>query len=128
MESVSLDLWKTGYLRTDGDSRKRRQILSVLYGISSWNCTGSDLGYCPCGKSWNSSGRRNGKEFHVDLWLAPGLNIQREPSVRREFCGIIPRSAAFRNHSSNHDKRNSAGTDLAAVLPLNAFCLQQSGR
>ncbi len=40
---------ENGYLRTN-ELGKRRQILSVLYDVSSWNCTGSRTWILPLSK------------------------------------------------------------------------------
>ena len=56
-------------------TKTQTDIIS-LYGISGWNCTGSDLGYCLVEKVGTAVAEEM-EEFHIDLWLASGLNIQR---------------------------------------------------
>ena len=86
-----LGLWRGGTglagKRLSGDpaaARQRRYLLPVLHGFP----VGTALA-----QTWDTAlmeefGRavaREMEEFGVDLWLAPGMNIQRNPLCGRNF-------------------------------------------
>ena len=93
MESVSLDLSENGYLRTDEIHENADRYYQF--------CTAFPVGTA-LAQTWDTAlvekvgiaVAEEMEEFHIDLWLAPGLNIQRNLCAA-EILSIIPKIRCF---------------------------------
>ncbi len=125
MEKSVLGALENGYL----EPMQKHENAKTYYQF----CTAFPVGTAMA-QTWNeellqSFGRavsHEMKEFHIDLWLAPGMNIHRNP-----LCG--------RNFEYYSEDPFLSGKMAAAVCPRctgggnlwscdQAFCMQQSGR